>query len=138
MGDLLFVYGTLRKDPKNEMHHVLARYSISVGEGRIRGELYDLGTYPGVVLRDGCVDMMLGEVYGLNSQHASRMWQVLDHYEGCGPDCPEPHEYRRQRVHVFLDDGNEIDAWAYILTSLSPAAVRLPASDYLAWQKERR
>ena len=82
--------------------------------------------------------MVLGEVYGLNSQHAARMWRVLDNYEGCGPDCAEPHEYRRQRVHVFLDDGDELDAWAYILTSLSPAAVRVPGGDYLAWQKERR
>jgi gamma-glutamylcyclotransferase (GGCT)/AIG2-like uncharacterized protein YtfP len=134
----LFVYGTLRKDSKNEMHHKLARDSIYVGEGRIRGELYDVGTYPGIVLREGCLDMVVGEVYGLNSQHAARMWQVLDNYEGCGPDCPEPHEYRRQRVRVCLDDGNEVDAWAYILASLSTAAIRVPGGDYLAWQKERR
>jgi gamma-glutamylcyclotransferase (GGCT)/AIG2-like uncharacterized protein YtfP len=133
-GNLLFVYGTLRKDPKNEMYHTLARFSIYVGEGQIRGELYDLGTYPGVFLQEGSTGDVLGEVYELNAQHAGRTWQVLDSYEGCGPDCPEPHEYRRQRVPVLLNDGNKVEAWAYILTSLPPAAVRVPGGDYLAWR----
>ncbi len=137
-GEQLFVYGTLRKDPKNEMNHTLARYSVYVGEGRVRGELYDLGTYPGVFLKDGCVDMVHGELYGLTLSDTPRTWQVLDKYEGCAPDCPEPHKFRRQKVHVFLDEGSELDAWAYILKSLPPEAVRVPGGDYIAWQKERR
>lgn len=84
MDDLLFVYGTLRRDSKNEMHRTLAGYSAYVGDGRIRGELYDLGTYPGVFLRDGCLDLVLGEVYGLSDQNAAQTWRVLDNYEGCG------------------------------------------------------
>jgi gamma-glutamylcyclotransferase (GGCT)/AIG2-like uncharacterized protein YtfP len=138
MGDLLFVYGTLRSDPKNEMHRTLACFSAFVGDGRIRGDLYDLGSYPGVFLTDGCLGMVHGEVYGLSFQHALQTWRVLDNYEGCSPDSPEPHEYRRQRVRVFLDDGNEVEAWAYLLTSLPSGAVRVPGGDYLAWQKERR
>ncbi len=135
--DLLFVYGTLRKDPENEMYHLLARYSTYVGEGRIQGELYDLGAYPGVFLMDGCLDTVLGEVYALNSQNASRTWQALDNYEGCGPGHPEPAEYRRQQVHILLDDGNELNAWAYILTNLPHAAARVPGGDYLAWRRDR-
>ena len=136
--ELLFVYGTLRKDPKHKMYHALARYSAYVGHGRIRGELYDLGNYPGVFLKDQCGDTVVGEVYRLNAEQASEAWEVLDHYEGCSGDCPEPHEYQRQRVRVLLDDGNEVDAWAYILTSFPQAAVLVPGGDYLAWQKERR
>ena len=133
--DLLFVYGTLRKDPKNDMYRMLARFSTFVGEGQIQGELYDLRTYPGVFLREACVDMVLGEVYALNSHHASRTWEVLDKYEASGPNDPEPHEYRRQKVEVFLNDGSEIDTWAYILTSLAPTAVRVPGGDYVAWRR---
>jgi gamma-glutamylcyclotransferase (GGCT)/AIG2-like uncharacterized protein YtfP len=138
MGDLLFVYGTLRKDAKNEMHHMLARYSTYVGKGHIQGQLFDVGTYPGVFLKEGCLDMVVGEVYSLNSIYASRTWQILDQYEGCGPSNPDPHEYRRQKVNVFLDDGNEVDSWAYTLTSLPLAAVRIPGGDYLDWHRQKQ
>ena len=138
MGDLLFVYGTLRKDLKTEMHQMLASNSTYVGQGRIHGQLYDLGNYPGVFLREGCSDTVLGEVYAVNPEQASRTWEVLDHYEGCGPAHPEPHEYRRQKVHVFLKDGNKVDTWAYILTSLPPAAIRVPGGDYVAWRRQRQ
>jgi gamma-glutamylcyclotransferase (GGCT)/AIG2-like uncharacterized protein YtfP len=130
-GDLLFVYGTLRMNSKKETNPMLARDSTYIGDARIRGELYDLGTYPGVFLKERCLDLVLGEVYALNPDRASRTWQILDHYEGCGPDDPEPHEYRRQNVHVFLNDGDEVDASAYLLNSLPPAAVRVPGGDYL-------
>jgi gamma-glutamylcyclotransferase (GGCT)/AIG2-like uncharacterized protein YtfP len=130
LDDLLFVYGTLRRDSRKVINPMLARDSTYVGDGRIHGELYDLGTYPGVFLSEGCSDVVIGEVYALTSHRASRTWQELDHYEGCGPDDPEPHEYRRQQIHVFLNDGTEVDASAYILTSLAPAAVRVPDGDY--------
>lgn len=136
-GDLLFVYGTLRKNPINGTHPNLARCSTHVGNGQIHGELYDLGTYPGVFLREGCLDRVLGEVYALDSHSALRTWQILDHYEKCAPDDPEPHEYRREKVHVFLDDGNEIDSWVYILTSVPPVAVRVLGGDYLAWHRQK-
>jgi gamma-glutamylcyclotransferase (GGCT)/AIG2-like uncharacterized protein YtfP len=136
MGELLFVYGTLRKDSQKMMNPMLAHDSTYVGDARIQGELYDLGTYPGVFLNEGCADIVMGEVYALNPQHASRTWQVLDHYEGCGPDDDEPHAYRRRKVRAFLNDGNEVDAWAYFLTSLPAKAVRIPNGDYLSCHRK--
>jgi gamma-glutamylcyclotransferase (GGCT)/AIG2-like uncharacterized protein YtfP len=137
--DLLFVYGTLRKEARHEMYHVLATHSTYLGEGRIHGELFDLGPYPAVWLREGCVDVVLGEVYELNSQGAGWTWRVLDSYEKCGPGDAMPHEYRRQRVHVFLSDGKELEVWAYVLNRLPVTATRIPSGDYLAWlRKERR
>ena len=135
MDDLLFVYGTLRKDSRNVINPMLARDSTYVGDGHIQGELYDLGTYPGVFLNGGFSDMVMGEVYALNSHRASITWDVLDKYEGCGPTNPEPHEYRRQKVHVFLNDGTEVDASAYILTRVPPRAVRVPGGDYSTWRR---
>lgn len=135
--DLLFVYGTLRKDPNNEINHALLRSSTYVGHGRILGELYDLGKYPGVFVKDQCGETVVGEVYRLDGEQATEAWEGLDRYEGCSPGCPDPHEYQRRRVSIILDDGSEVDAWAYILTCLPPGAVRVPGGDYLAWRKER-
>jgi gamma-glutamylcyclotransferase (GGCT)/AIG2-like uncharacterized protein YtfP len=136
-GDLLFVYGTLRKNSEQELNSMMARDSTFVGDGKIHGELYDLGTYPGAFVEGGCSDMVMGEVYALNSDGGSRKWQELDHYEGCGPHDPEPHEYRRQKVHVFLNDGTEVDASAYVLTRLPATAVRIPDGDYLTWRRQK-
>jgi gamma-glutamylcyclotransferase (GGCT)/AIG2-like uncharacterized protein YtfP len=116
---------------------MLARDSNYAGHGHIHGELYDLGTYPGVFLREGCSDVVIGEVYALNSERAIRTWRVLDNYEGCGHIYPEPHGYRRQEVHVFLNDGNELDTWAYIFTSLPLVAVRVAGGDYRAYNQQK-
>ncbi len=37
MAHRLFVYGTLRKDIKNGMFHLLARHARFVGHARVRG-----------------------------------------------------------------------------------------------------
>jgi gamma-glutamylcyclotransferase (GGCT)/AIG2-like uncharacterized protein YtfP len=138
IGELLFVYGSLRKDSKNDMHQLLARNSTFVGAGRIQGELYDLGTHPGVVIGERCSDTVVGEVYALTSDQVADMWQVLDRYEGCGPDDPGPHEYRRQVVRVILDNGDELDAWAYILATRPRTAVSVPGADYIDWQRQKQ
>lgn len=49
MTNLLFVYGTLRKDVRNSMFHLLAREARFVGRARMQGLLFDLGDYPGLV-----------------------------------------------------------------------------------------
>lgn len=35
-------------------------------------------------------------------------------YEGCGPNDPPPHEFRRTMVPVLLDSGDSIFASAYV------------------------
>jgi gamma-glutamylcyclotransferase (GGCT)/AIG2-like uncharacterized protein YtfP len=136
--DRLFVYGTLRKERNHQMYRVLARYAIYVGDGSIRGELYDLGEYPGVMLPENCPDTVFGEVYELRSQNASQAWRELDEYEGCGPADPEPQEYERRWVPVTLTDGTETNAWAYVLHALPTRAVRVPSGDYLTWRQRQR
>ena len=136
--ELLFVYGTLRKDSNHPMHHLLARNSTYFGEGRVRGEMYDLGRYPGIVLNAGSPEFAHGEVYGIKSDHASETLRILDDYEGCGPENPEPHEYIRQRVPVILVGGKGVVAWAYVLGTLPKGAARVPTGDYLAWVRRSR
>lgn len=132
----LFVYGTLRNDPQHAMFSVLARDAVFLGEGHVHGALYDLGSYPGMIVNDGACGVVLGEVYAIRDS-AERTWETLDEYEGCSPLNAGPHEYDRQEVSVVMADGATITAWAYVLRQLPCTAVLLPEGDYLAWMRQR-
>jgi gamma-glutamylcyclotransferase (GGCT)/AIG2-like uncharacterized protein YtfP len=119
------------------MYRTLARYSRYLAHGSVEAELYDLGDYPGIVLSPGRQSRALGEVYALNSKRTDEIWPVLDAYEGCGANDPEPHEYRRERVQVTLSGGSKLDAWAYVLQHVPETAVRVLGGDYLAWRRQR-
>ena len=58
----VFVYGTLRRGGSND----IARFEPAarhVADARIRGTLYDLGSYPGAVLGGG--GLLVGEIYAI-------------------------------------------------------------------------
>ncbi|MGH9197662.1 MAG: gamma-glutamylcyclotransferase family protein, partial [Acidimicrobiia bacterium] len=61
----LFVYGTLRKDIRNSMFHLLAREATFVGGARAQGRLFHLGEYPGLVPSRAPGSWVHGEVYAL-------------------------------------------------------------------------
>jgi gamma-glutamylcyclotransferase (GGCT)/AIG2-like uncharacterized protein YtfP len=126
----LFVYGTLRSPSNHQMQRYLAQYTTLVGEGTIRGELYDLGNYPGVWIPEGGMDRVMGEVHELNEATATEVWQSLDVYEMCGAADPEPHLYRRETVVVSLADGSTTEGVVYVLNVLPMHARKIPSGDY--------
>ena len=108
----LFVYGTLRRNARRQIHHLLCRYASFVGEAIYRGKLYNIGLYPGAVPSDNPMDRVLGEVYRL--QEPLVVLAQLDQYEGCGPEVLQPAEYRREIQDVRLVNGGQISAWVYL------------------------
>jgi len=132
----IFVYGTLMKKANHPMYGVLARNASFIGAGTIAGELYDLGSYPGVFIREGCIDRVIGEVYELNAETAAEAWRTLDAYEMCGPTDPEPHLYQKQSILVSLHDVTETAAAIYVLRTVPLHAVLIPGGDYLSRQAE--
>ncbi len=136
----LFVYGTLRDDPRHEMYRVLARRSKFEGGGYVGGRLYDLGEYPGIILSNDPHERVRGEVYTLSGSDIVETLRLLDDYEGIGPDDPAPHEYSRVPVDVTLLDGRLLRAWTYVLTESNQAHYQIPTGDYLEWKRvsERR
>ncbi len=56
----IFVYGTLRKALRHEMVGVLVREAHFVGEASVRGVLFDLGTYPGLVVNKQATGLVKG------------------------------------------------------------------------------
>lgn len=134
----LFVYGTLCEDADHEMYRVLARSAHFVADGEVRARLFDLGSYPGIVLSSAAEDRVAGEVYELDQEVAENVLRVLDDYEGLGPSDNALHEYQRLIVKVTLRDGRELHAWAYVLAEAEPRHPRIASGDYLAWKKRLR
>ncbi len=131
--EYLFVYGTLRKDPKNQKYRILARHADFVGEGAFRGKLYDIGEYPGTIPSNRASDVVKGEVYALRNPNYAL--GRLDEYEGCGPDESYPTEFRREKKNIFLDNGEKVNAWVYIYNRPIKGLKAIPSGDYLKFRE---
>jgi gamma-glutamylcyclotransferase (GGCT)/AIG2-like uncharacterized protein YtfP len=116
MNDLLFVYGTLMATAGDRMGRVertrLARESCPLGPATTAGLLYDLGSYPGLVVGAGCAGTVAGELVRLADPVRSLRW--LDAYEGLVPGEHDHNEYRRVEIDVELASGHSVRAWSYI------------------------
>ena len=107
----LFVYGTLLSGARHPMGARLAREARLLGDATIRGHLYDLGRYPGLVEAEDATGLVHGEVYTLNSPAASLTW--LDAYEGISTDIAR-NDYERCERTVRLASGGDVTAWVYL------------------------
>jgi len=110
--DYIFVYGTLRRETNTEMSCLLQKYAEFVDDAVYCGKLYKIDYYPGVVSSNDPNDVVPGEVYLL--QQADVVLPLLDQYEECGPEFPEPNEYRRLKQSVLLNNGRLVTAWVYV------------------------
>jgi|SRR5687767_1519436 len=97
---LVFVYGSLRRGNAGAMS-VRFPEATYVAEGKVRGSLYDLGEYPGLVL-DGESSFVTGELYEVDEETLYR----LDKFELTS-------DYSRRQVEV--ERGSErMDCWIYV------------------------
>lgn len=126
----LFVYGTLLRGFHHPLHDLIESHGRFAGEARVRGKLYDLGAYPGMIPSEGD-ELVIGEVYELTKDR-DRVMATLDEYEGCDPDEPEPHEYRRTIVEARLASGERVEAWAYVLNRNATALRRIESGSWRA------
>jgi len=133
----LFVYGTLRESAGHSMHAVLARSAAFAGRATVRGTLYSLGEYPGLVPSQDGTELVQGEVYEIEEAAVERTLAIFDDYEGLGPGDPLPHQYRRELVTTVLDDGRKVSAWAYILNRPLEGLRRIDSGDFVEWRRLR-
>lgn len=104
----VFVYGTLRRGEANDINCLqpAPRY---LGPARLRGLLYDLGPYPGLVL--GGEAWVQGEVYAITPE----LERELDRIEEVAP-VPSG-EYVRRHVDLELD-GRRLRCLVYEIDAL--------------------
>lgn len=102
--ELVFVYGTLRRGGSN---HFRMSGADLVAEGRIRGRIYKIAWYPGLVLGDE--GEVIGEVYSVD---AGQLLE-LDAFEGLSAGEIEGSEYRRVKAVVYRPGGKTVPAWVW-------------------------
>jgi gamma-glutamylcyclotransferase (GGCT)/AIG2-like uncharacterized protein YtfP len=106
----LFVYGTLLRRSRSPYAKLLRARAQFAGEASARGYLYHLGRFPGAVFDAACRTRVHGEVFRLR---APSLLDTLDAYEGCRPEDPVPHLFRREIIGVQLARGGAAMAWTY-------------------------
>ena len=121
----LFVYGTLRRGVANRFARRLSRCALYVGRGRVRGRLYRIGHYPGLVISGSGDDWVVGDVYSV--EHQGPVFRMLDAYEG----VTAPGEFRRVSVLVVLESGERVQAWVYAYTRRPVGLPRIVSGDFV-------
>jgi gamma-glutamylcyclotransferase (GGCT)/AIG2-like uncharacterized protein YtfP len=130
----VFVYGTLRGGEINDIGRAAAQHGIAapvfVGTVAVAGELYDFGTYPGMVARAGD-----GQVWGDLYEIDDRLVPVLDEIERVYPGVDTL--FKPQQIAVEF--GGQCHACLYY--PVSPNAVdglpRIECGDWVRYRRER-
>jgi gamma-glutamylcyclotransferase (GGCT)/AIG2-like uncharacterized protein YtfP len=130
---LLFVYGSLRKGFHHPAYEYISRYFSFAGNGRVKGRLYELGSYPAAVPAAE-EDYIIGELYHINDPNEfSWAMAQLDDYEGLHTENGEPPLYRRDTATVYLTGGATEMAWIYWYNRPVNELTRIPTGDLLEY-----
>lgn len=119
---VLFVYGTLRRGLRLHNH---LQGAVYLGEARIAGSLYDIGTYPGLLVNPS-PGWVSGELFKVDEE----MIQSLDAVEEYNPEEPERSEYLRRVVTVWTPTGVPMKAVTYIFNRDVQGFVFIDSGDY--------
>ena len=96
---LVFVYGTLRRGGPGAMP-IRFPSSKFIADAKVRGSLYDLGPYPGLLLNESNA-LVIGEVYEVDEELLNK----LDDFEASS------HYFRKQ---TEVTNGTDISiCWVY-------------------------
>lgn len=123
--DLLFVYGSLRRDSGHAMSRWLAERADWLGSARVDGVLCRISWYPGLVCGDGIVH---GDLYRLHDPAAA--WPGLDAFEDIHGNAND--EYQRRLTPVTSTDGKIHQAWVYWYCREACQENRIDSGDWLS------
>ncbi len=109
----IFVYGSLRSGFKHPAYEYISKYFTLIGDARVKGKLYDMGSYPAAIPTDE-PSFIIGELYQQrNHDEFSWAMEQLDDYEGINPDDGEQPLYIRATTTVYIADNETATAWIY-------------------------
>jgi len=133
MIQLLFVYGTLRRNGLNQ--HLMECAEWLYCAKLYGAQLYEIDWYPGVVENGEAAanSHVIGDVYRVTRDEH---WLELDRYEGIRGD--ETDEYRRAQRMVNLENGDERICQVYLFKQAVDPTKRVASGDWLEYlaQKE--
>ena len=123
----VFVYGTLRSACETGAHKQYLRGADFISPAKIRGQLFMVDYYPGLVLSE-TEHWAIGEIYLLEDE---AQLHDLDVYEGCAKKSPQPHEYERRLTQVLLTSGEPMNAWVYVYKQNADHLPLINSDDFL-------
>lgn len=124
----IFVYGTLLKGLQRE--RALSR-SQFIGPAWTQGELYDLGSYPGLTEGDSKI---FGELYSVDQPTLN----YLNRMEGYDSDYPENSLYIRKKITASLvTTGETLEAESYFYNRPVVSSNRITHGDYRIYLEEQ-
>jgi gamma-glutamylcyclotransferase (GGCT)/AIG2-like uncharacterized protein YtfP len=133
----LFVYGSLRSGFHSPVYDYIRRYFDFIGEGRVKGKIFDMGDYGAAV---PCEEeaYIIGELYqAKNAGEFPYAIGQLDDYEGIGGEPGEPDLFRRDLTNVFLSDA-VIQSWIYWFNGDVSGKSSIASGDMLEYKRTRQ
>jgi gamma-glutamylcyclotransferase (GGCT)/AIG2-like uncharacterized protein YtfP len=135
----VFVYGTLRAGEVNDINRAAERNGIPaprwIGAAYVHGDLFDFGTYPGLVL-DAQGTRIRGDVYEIDDTLVPVLDEIEDVYPGV------EGLFRAHRLHVDVEMQNTRAPVDCLIYPVSAAAVhgmpRIISGDWVAHRAARR
>lgn len=122
----LFVYGSLR--PGGDAAWRLTGHADHVGAARLTGAaLYHVADYPGMVLTGDPADIVHGDVFNMHDPIMTLA--LIDTYEECTADFPQPYEYDRVQHRVQMTQG-PVMAWTYVYNRPVMRLERIESGDF--------
>jgi gamma-glutamylcyclotransferase (GGCT)/AIG2-like uncharacterized protein YtfP len=128
MSTYLFVYGTLMSGGENNL--LLARHAELIGPGRMRGRLFVVDYYPGLVDSEDPAETVAGEVWRLLEPD---VLLSLDDFEGC---TEAPPLFVRASRTVTLDGGSPLAAWVYVYARSTSGLQSILSGDWRTFRGE--
>ena len=133
----VFAYGSLRKGFKSPAYEYISRYFDFVGEAKVKGELFDIGSYPAARPTDKN-KFIVGELYRIRNENEFP-WAIgqLDDYEGVNVAFDEMLLYRREIAEVYID--NKItNAWMYWYIGDVTDKPAIESGDVLQYMEQKK
>ncbi|WP_374949309.1 gamma-glutamylcyclotransferase [Mucilaginibacter sp.] len=131
MNHPLFVYGTLLQ-ADNKLAYYLKTHCTSLQPGKLKGTLYDIGDYPGLIISNVST-FVYGHLYEIDTETLT----LIDDYEGFGAEQEQPNLYLRK---LFLIEASveTIQAWVYVYNRPAAGFPTITDGDYLKYLAQKK
>ena len=127
MQDKLLVYGSLMSTIESSIAKLLRANATFLGEARVRGYLFDLGSYPGLKIDYDSDVLVKGHLFQMHNPEY--LLAVLDEYEGAANPQVE-NEYVREESQIDFK-GENITCWTYLYNLETDGLPKIESGDYL-------
>jgi gamma-glutamylcyclotransferase (GGCT)/AIG2-like uncharacterized protein YtfP len=133
----LFVYGSLRSGFRSPVYEYISRFFHFIGEAKVKGKLYDLGSYPaGIATHEE--SFIIGELYQVNEENEFS-WAIgqLDDYEGVNVESDEVQLYRREITEVYINN-ESTQAWIYWYNGDVSGRTMITSGDLMQYLQQKK